>query len=110
MPKKSTPWKFAYIRHFQRIGINASKSEKKTLIFLKRDVFAAVAVIDAKTLKTVLCGGERERERVQRIVKIQEMPRISRHVKILLNQENSHEDKIKSNLDPLNETKTKLKE
>ena len=47
------------------------------------------------------------------------MPRISRclvfrniwrHVKILLNQENSHEDKIKSNLDPLNETKTKLKE
>ena len=28
MPKKSTPGKFAYMRHFQRIGINATKSEK----------------------------------------------------------------------------------
>ena len=47
-PKKSTPGKFAYIRHFQRIGINATKFEK-TLIHFKSDVFAAVAVVDAKT-------------------------------------------------------------
>ena len=46
--KKSTPGKFAYIRHFQQIGINAEKFEK-TLIHFKSDVFAAVAVVDAKT-------------------------------------------------------------
>ena len=46
--KKSTPGKFADIRHFQRIGINATKFEK-TLIHFKSDVFAAVAVVDAKT-------------------------------------------------------------
>ena len=34
VPKKSTPGKFAYIRHFQRIGINATKFEE-TLDFLK---------------------------------------------------------------------------
>ena len=34
VPKKSNPGKFAYIRHFQRIGINATKSEK-TLIASK---------------------------------------------------------------------------
>ena len=45
-PKKSTPGKFAYIRHFQRIGINAIDKVWKTL---KSDVFAAVAVVDAKT-------------------------------------------------------------
>ena len=45
-PKKSTPGKFAYSRHFQRIGINAKKFEK-TLIHFKSDVFAAVAVVDA---------------------------------------------------------------
>ena len=46
--KKSTAGKFAYIRHFQRIGINATKFEK-TLIHFKSDVFATVAVVDAKT-------------------------------------------------------------
>ena len=48
VPKKSSPGKFAYIRHFQRIGLNATKFEK-TLIHFKRDVFAAVAVANAKT-------------------------------------------------------------
>ena len=42
------PGKFAYIRHFQRIGMNATKFEK-TLIHFKRDVLAAVAVVNAKT-------------------------------------------------------------
>ena len=45
--KKSTPGKFAYTCHFQQIGINATKIEK-TGIHLKTDVFAAVAVVDAK--------------------------------------------------------------
>ena len=40
-PKKS-------IIYFQRIGINVTKFEK-TLIHFKNDVFAAVAVVDAKT-------------------------------------------------------------
>ena len=44
---KSTPGKFAYICHFQQIGINATKIEK-TGIHFKTDVFAAVAVVDAK--------------------------------------------------------------
>ena len=44
--KKSTPGKFAYTCHFQQIGINATKIEKK--IHLKTDIFAAVAVADAK--------------------------------------------------------------
>ena len=45
--KKSTPGKFAYTRHFQQIGINTTKIEK-TGIHFKTDVFAAVAVVDAK--------------------------------------------------------------
>ena len=45
--KKSTPGKFAYTCHFQQIGINAAKIEKKGIQF-KADVFAAVAVVDAK--------------------------------------------------------------
>ena len=45
--KKSTPGKFAYTCHFQQIGINATKIEK-TGIHFKTDVFAAVAVVDAK--------------------------------------------------------------
>ena len=45
--KKSTPGKFAYICHFQQIGINATKVEK-TGIHFKTDVFATVAVVDAK--------------------------------------------------------------
>ena len=36
-----------YICHFQQIGINATKIEK-TGIHFKTDVFAAVAVVDAK--------------------------------------------------------------
>ena len=38
VPKKSTPGKFAYIWHFQQIGINATKFEK-TRIHFKIDVF-----------------------------------------------------------------------
>ena len=45
--KKSTLGKFAYTCHFQQIGINATKIEK-TGIHFKTDVFAAVAVVDAK--------------------------------------------------------------
>ena len=45
--KKLPPGKLAYIRHFQRIGINATKFEKKTLIHFESDVFNAVAVVDA---------------------------------------------------------------
>ena len=45
--KKSTPGKFAYTSHFQQIGKNATKIEK-TGIHFKTDVFAAVAVVDAK--------------------------------------------------------------
>ena len=48
VPKKSSPGKFAYIKHFQRIGMNATMFEK-TLIHFKRDVFAAVAVVNANT-------------------------------------------------------------
>ena len=45
--KKSTPGKFAYTCHFQQIGINATNIENKGIHF-KPDVFAAVAVVDAK--------------------------------------------------------------
>ena len=48
VPKKTTLEKFAYVRHFQRIGINAKKFEK-TPIHFKSDVFAAVAVVDIKS-------------------------------------------------------------
>ena len=41
------PGKFAYTYHFQQIGINATKIEKMGINF-KSDVFAAVAVVDAK--------------------------------------------------------------
>ena len=46
-PKKWTPRKFACIRNVQRLGINATKFKKREFIF-KSDVFAAVAVTDAK--------------------------------------------------------------
>ena len=36
-----------YLGHFEQIGINATKTEK-TGIHFKTDVFAAVAVVDAK--------------------------------------------------------------
>ena len=45
--KKSTPGKFPYICNFQQMGINATKIEK-TGIHFKTNVFAAVAVVDAK--------------------------------------------------------------
>ena len=47
VPKKSTPGKFTYIRHFQWIGINAIKFEKRC--HFKSDDFAVVAVVDDKT-------------------------------------------------------------
>ena len=47
--KKSTPGKFAYTCHFQQLGINATKIEKRGIHF-KTDIFAAVAVSDAKAL------------------------------------------------------------
>ena len=47
VPKKSTPGKFAYIRHFRQIGINVTVW--KNAIHFKSDVFPAVAVIDVKT-------------------------------------------------------------
>ena len=45
--KKSTPGKFAYICHFQQIGINETKFEKIGIHF-KSDVIVAVAVVDFK--------------------------------------------------------------
>ena len=45
VPKKSSPGKFAYIRHFQLTGINATKFEK-TPIHFKSVIFDAVAVVD----------------------------------------------------------------
>ena len=45
--KKSTPGKFAYTCHFQQIGIYATKIEKMGIHF-KTDVFAAIAVVNAK--------------------------------------------------------------
>ena len=45
--KKSTLEKFAFFRHFHRIRIKAKKFEK-TPVHFKSDVFAAVAVVDAK--------------------------------------------------------------
>ena len=45
--KKSTPGKFAYIFHFQQIGINPTEIEKTGIDF-KKDVFAAIAFVDAK--------------------------------------------------------------
>ena len=49
--KKSTPGEFADIRYFKRIGINATKVWK-TQIHFKSDVFAVVAVVDAKVPNT----------------------------------------------------------
>ena len=48
VPKNSTQGKFAYICHFQRIGIiNVTKFEKTRIHFVS-DIFVAVAVVDAK--------------------------------------------------------------
>ena len=61
-PKNSTQGKFAYICHFQRIGIiNATKFEK-TRIHFKSDIFVAVAVVDAKASQShlrLLCKKDR---------------------------------------------------
>ena len=48
VPKKSSPGKLAYISYFQRIKINATKLEK-TPIHFKRDIFAAITFVDAKS-------------------------------------------------------------
>ena len=61
VPKKQTPGKLAYIRLFQRTGINATKFEK-TLINFKSDVFAAFAVVDANT-PFYLEGGKQRKAR-----------------------------------------------
>ena len=61
VPKKSTLGKLAYIRLFQRTGINATKFEK-TLINFKSDVFAAFAVVDANT-PFYLEGGKQRKAR-----------------------------------------------
>ena len=48
VPKKSTPVKFAYLKHIQWIaGINTTKFEKKkkTRIHFRSNVFAVVAVV-----------------------------------------------------------------
>ena len=47
--KPSTLGNFAYIWCFQRIGINATMFEKTRMHSFQCDVFAAVAVFDAKT-------------------------------------------------------------
>ena len=47
VPYESTPGKYAYIWHFRRIWMNATKFEK-TRIHFKSHVFAAIAVVDAK--------------------------------------------------------------
>ena len=47
VPKKLTPGKFSYIWHFQEIGMSATKFEKGRIHF-KSDVFATVAVVNAK--------------------------------------------------------------
>ena len=49
VPKKSSPGKVAYIRHFQWIIWNKHDEVWKTLIHFKSDVFIVVAVVDAKT-------------------------------------------------------------
>ena len=46
VPMRSPPRKFAYIGHFQRIGINVTRFEK-TRIHFKSDVFTVVTVVDA---------------------------------------------------------------
>ena len=43
---RSPSRKFAYIGHFQRIGINVTRFEK-TRFHFKSDVFTAVTVVDA---------------------------------------------------------------
>ena len=50
VPKKLTPGKFSYIWHFQVIGMSATKFEKARIRF-KSDIFAAVAVVNAKAPK-----------------------------------------------------------
>ena len=52
VPKKSTPGKFAYIKHFQRIEINETKFEKM-LIYFKSDVFTTITVMNAKLPSTL---------------------------------------------------------
>ena len=51
-PLEINSGKLAYIRHFQRIGINETKFEKMVIHF-KSDVFTAVAVMNAKLPSTL---------------------------------------------------------
>ena len=46
-PQETNSRTFAHIWHFQQFGINA-KNVEKTRIYFNSDVFAAVAVVDAK--------------------------------------------------------------
>ena len=46
-PQEINPWKICLHFTFQQIGINAAKFDE-TLMHFKSDVFAAVAVVDAK--------------------------------------------------------------
>ena len=52
-PQESTPQKFANICHFQQIRINATKFGKTGIHFIS-DVFAAVALVDAKAPYSLL--------------------------------------------------------
>ena len=59
VPKKSTPGKLTYIRHFQQITINETKFEKM-LVHFKSDVFTAVAVVNAKLPSTLSLRNEKQ--------------------------------------------------
>ena len=55
VPKKSTPGKFACIRHFQRIGINAKKFQKRQ--FLLNVTFSLPSPSSMLKLPFVFWGG-----------------------------------------------------
>ena len=60
IPKKSNSVKFACIRHFQGIAVNATEFEKKNANSFKSDVSAAVAVVDAKSRYYLILEALRE--------------------------------------------------
>ena len=59
IPKKSNSVKFACIRHFQGIAVNATEFEKNANSF-KSDVSATVAVVDAKSRYYLILEALRE--------------------------------------------------
>ena len=62
-PQKSTPGAFAYIWHFQRIRMAATKFEKMRIRFiLKRNVFAAIFDVVAKALYYLSRSADRKTE------------------------------------------------